>query len=181
MALRPAVKELPGVPFSALSGDVGYAPGDFVDLEIIAVQYVLPQGLIEGLEPGGYGMHPVVDCGGRKLHSKVGVLLYLPVFGEMVAVFVYYNLREHVRPDMVAADDCLRCRCLIDFRIRSAFVGLCPKYGALEYLHPHFRRFTVQYADDILPDYIAIINVYAFGHQHSDALLESGIAVPGRP
>ena len=53
-------------------------------------------------------MPPAVQRGGGEFQSEVGILPDLAVFGQMVSVFVYHYLREHVGAEMVAADDRMR-------------------------------------------------------------------------
>ena len=68
-------------------------------------------------------MHPAVQRGGGEFQSEVGILLDLAVFGQMVSVFVYHYLREHVGADMVAADDRMRRLGLVYERIGRILVG----------------------------------------------------------
>lgn len=47
-ALRTCVPELPGVAVPAtLSGAVGYAPGDFIHLQVVTLQDVVNKGLVK--------------------------------------------------------------------------------------------------------------------------------------
>ena len=53
-------------------------------------------------------MHPAFQRGGGEFQSEVGIQPDLAVFGQMVSVFVYHYLREHVGADVVAADARMR-------------------------------------------------------------------------
>lgn len=68
-------------------------------------------------------MPPAVQRGGGEFQSEVGILLDLAVFGQMVSVFVYHYLREHVGADVVAADDRMRRLYLVYARIGRILVG----------------------------------------------------------
>lgn len=68
-------------------------------------------------------MHPAVQRGGGEFQAEVGILPDLAVFGQMVSVFVYYYLREHVGADVVAADDRMRRLGLVYTRIGRILVG----------------------------------------------------------
>lgn len=68
-------------------------------------------------------MPPAVQRGGGDFQSEVTILLDLAVFGQMVSVFVYHYLREHVGADVVAADDRMRCLDLVYARIGRILVG----------------------------------------------------------
>lgn len=58
-----------------------------------------------------------------KFQSEVGILFDLAVFGQMVSVFVYHYLREHVGADVVATDDRMRCLGLVYTQIGRILVG----------------------------------------------------------
>lgn len=68
-------------------------------------------------------MHPAVQRGGGEFQSEVGILPDLAVFGQMVSVFVYHYLCEHVAADVVDADDRMRRLGLLYARIGRILVG----------------------------------------------------------
>ena len=68
-------------------------------------------------------MHPAVQRGGGEFQAEVGILPGLAVFGQMVSVFVYHYLREHVGADVVATDDRMRRLGLVYARIGRILVG----------------------------------------------------------
>lgn len=68
-------------------------------------------------------MHPAVQRGGVEFQAEVGILPDLAVFGQMVSVFVYHYLREHVGADVVATDDRMRRLGLVYARIERILVG----------------------------------------------------------
>lgn len=68
-------------------------------------------------------MHPAVQRGGGEFQSEVVILPDLAVFGQMVSVFVYHYLREHVGADVVVADDRMRRLGLVYARIGRILVG----------------------------------------------------------
>ena len=81
------------------------------------------QSLVNRFQSGDHGMPPAVQRGGGEFQSEVGILLDLAVFGQMVSVFVYHYLREHVGADVVATDDRMRCLDLVYARIGRILVG----------------------------------------------------------
>ena len=58
-----------------------------------------------------------------EFQSEVGILPDQAVFGQMVSVFVYHYLREHVGADVVVADDRMRRLGLVYARIGRILVG----------------------------------------------------------
>ena len=68
-------------------------------------------------------MPPAVQRGGGEFQSEVGILSDLAVFGQMISVFVYHYLREHVGADVVVADDRMRRLGLVYARIGRILVG----------------------------------------------------------
>ena len=68
-------------------------------------------------------MYPAVQRGGGEFQAEVGILPGLAVFGQMVSVFVYHYLREHVGADVVVADDRMRRLGLVYARIGRILVG----------------------------------------------------------
>ena len=68
-------------------------------------------------------MHPAVQHGGGEFQSEFDMLPDLAVFGQMVSVFVYHYLREHVGADVVVADDRMRRLGLVYARIGRILVG----------------------------------------------------------
>ena len=64
-------------------------------------------------------MHPAVQRGGGVFQSEVGILPDLAVFGQMVSLFVYHYLREHVGGDVVDADD----------RMKVPWPGICADWA----------------------------------------------------
>lgn len=68
-------------------------------------------------------MPPAVQRGGGEFQAEVGILPGLAVFGQMVSVFVYHYLREHVGADVVAADARMRRLGLVYARIGRILVA----------------------------------------------------------
>ena len=68
-------------------------------------------------------MPPAVQRRDGEFQSEVTILLDLAVFGQMVSVFVYHYLREHVGADVVATDDRMRRLGLVYARIGRILVG----------------------------------------------------------
>ena len=68
-------------------------------------------------------MHPAVQRGGGEFQAESGILPDLAVFGQMVSLFVYHYLREHVGADVVATDDRMRRLDLVYAWIGRILVG----------------------------------------------------------
>ena len=95
MRIRTGITELPGVAVTASVLAVCDFPGDLVNLKIVAAPDILAEAFVEGIEPGGCGVHPSVDSRGWKIHALLRKHLDLPVFRDVVHELVRDNLCEH--------------------------------------------------------------------------------------
>ena len=74
-------------------------------------------------------MPPAVQRGGGEFQTEVGILPGLAVFGQMVSVFVYHYLREHVGADVVATDDRMRRLGLVYARLGESLSAFMRNTG----------------------------------------------------
>lgn len=125
-------------------------------------------------------MPPAVQRGGGELQSEVGIQPDLAVFGQMVSVFVYHYLREHVGADVVATDDRMRRLDLVYAWIGRILVGFHAQYGTLYDFNPYLGRFAMEYAGNILADDVAFASSHTFGHHDGCAFLKSCVPVARR-
>ena len=180
MAPGAAVIELPGIPLTLFAGPVNYVPGHFVYLQIAALKHFLPLCFIHRVELGCHCMHPVVDGGCGQLHSHVGILFHLTVFGQVVTVFVNDDVCKHIRSHMIATDDRLCGFRLVDARIGEFLVRFLAIYGAYCHIDPHSGVLVMECPCHIPADYDAVAQVNAFRIDCPLALLQAAVLIAGR-